>query len=568
MIFSIALFLHNSSIVHFHHWPAQSHCSCTVAMTLSQSLKARPLTTTPHPMRIKSLFLSSATALLFAVTSAQQADDHSQPTVNFFGLVKSVQVDLLSAADLQKSASSVQRFQARLESPGALSLAAHFDELAGIREGQLTVRGEDGETVIVPIPEEMPEDTGLVTPYVAGSVIFIELRLPAEQAQAAKALIDHLVHDQKGIFKREPVQKSASAASAALVAFPTYNIANQCTNDAICSQADGYGNQRRSVAQYFFRYNENVYASCSGVMLNTAQQTGTQYLLSAEQCIQFSRPRWLREATVLFNYQRRRCNDESESQPYYGDQVRGLSVITASSQTDMVLFTVNERIPDSFNVYLAGWDARRRMFNNVIAFNYPLADVKKVVRMRGCLGPLVAYGPATYGSRIINYDQPYFYQMIPTSGRSWAGSTGGPLFSDWGLVIGQLSQIVSRSSSNQCATREFYGAFAASYFNLGTQSLINFLNPDNFPDLSINGIYLNDARNSGLLKSTRGGALAINGGSDDSSSSSSSSSSEEDSADKKKDRKDKKKDKKKKKKKGKKGGRWVCDGDTCRFVKD
>ena len=67
-----------------------------------------------------------------------------------------------------------------------------------------------------------------------------------------------------------------------------------------------------------------------------------------------------------------------------------LEIITAAQETDMVLFNVVERIPDTFAVFLAGWDARRRMYEDVVAFTYPLADVKKVVRAAGCLGPMVA----------------------------------------------------------------------------------------------------------------------------------------------------------------------------------
>ena len=484
----------------------------------------------------------NAKLLLFALAASIQAasnfvaseedliaaSSQEQGTAHFFGSVRETAVNLFAAENQMKSLDNgAVVYAIKLESEGARGLAVHFESLENIREGQLFVTATDtGDLQAVHIPFELElvgSGSGLLTQYVPGSSLLLEWIGSREQADKASAHIDHLVHDNVGV---TALQKSTTQAT---VVFPTYNTANQCTNDAVCSQGAGYEEQRRSVAQYFFRYNANVYATCSGVMVNTASQNGAQYLLSAEQCIQFSRPRWLREATILFNYQRKRCNDANERQPYYGDQVVGLEIITAAQETDMVLFNVVERIPDAFGVYLAGWDARRRVWEDVVAFNYPLADVKKVVKMSACLGAMVAYGPATYGSRVVNYNLPYFYQMIPTSGRSWAGSTGGPLFNSFGLLIGQLSQIVPRGTSNVCKTREFYGAFAASYFNVGQRSLINFLNSDNFPDNYQNGIFLADARNSGLLKST-GGALAINGGGKSSTSS----------------------------------GSWECDGDVCR----
>lgn len=456
----------------------------------------------------------------FAISSTESElldlSTSSPGTAHPFGLVKLRSVDVLSPENriILKSSSVLNynneiaekvTYQVELYSEGARGLAVHFDNLENIIPGQLQLHLKSGSSQSVYIPSNFDNSSnGLLSQYVPGDSVILEWTGTEAEASKAHAHIDHLVHDSVGV---SALQKSTLQSN---VVFPTYNIANQCTNDAICSQSDAYTDQRRSVAQYFFRYNLNVYATCSGVMLNSVPQKGAQYLLSAEQCIQFSRPSWLRESTVLFSYQRKRCNDYSERQPYYGDQVIGLEILTAAKNTDMVLFKVIERIPDEFNVYLAGWDARRRIYDNVLAFNYPLADVKKVVQMKGCLGPLVPFGQATYGSKVVNYDLPYFYQMIPTSGRSWAGSTGGPLFNTYGLVIGQLSQIVQKSSSNVCSTREFYGGFAPSYYNVGARSLKNFLNPDNFPENSLNGIYLADTRNNGLLK--RGGALAINGG--------------------------------------------------------
>lgn len=510
-----------------------------------------------------AVYTNAASEYALSEADLLETSSSSPGTPHSFGIVREQSIDLFDAVNRQQGSEESVTYAVKLASEGARGLALHFDSFRNIQEGQLFLTAQStGIRQAVHIPAEFDNSqSGLLSQYVPGDVALLEWIGSPTQASQAVAHIDHLVHDAVGV---SVLQKSTNQAT---VVFPTYNIANECTNDAVCSQGAGYTEQRRSVAQYFFRYNANVYATCSGVMLNTASQNGAQYLLSAEQCIQFSRARWLREATVLFNYQRKRCNDAAERQPYYGDQVVGLEIITAAQETDMVLFNVVERIPDAFAVYLAGWDARRRIWEDVVAFNYPLADVKKVVRMNACLGPMVAYGPATYGSRVVNYDLPYFYEMVPTSGRSWAGSTGGPLFNSMGMVIGQLSQIIPRCSpANTCKTREFYGGFAPSYYNVGRRSLINFLNPDNFPENSLNGIFLADARNNGLLKSM-GGALAFDG---KSSSSSSSSSSYECDGDvcKRKDKKKSKKKSKKNKTKGKKhsgssSDEWICNGDTC-----
>ena len=158
-------------------------------------------------------------------------------------------------------------YRVQLYSEGARGLAVHFDALENVQDGQLFLSFVDSaDRQAVRIPQDFDhEKSGMLTQYVPGRPSF-EWVGSEEQAALAKAHIDHLVHDAVGV---TALLKSATQAT---VVFPTYNIANECTNDALCSQGAGYRSTsfRRAI---LFRYNANVYATCSGVMMNSSPKT-------------------------------------------------------------------------------------------------------------------------------------------------------------------------------------------------------------------------------------------------------------------------------------------------------
>ena len=146
-------------------------------------------------------------------------------------------------------------------------------------------------------------------------------------------------------------------------------------------------------------------------------------------------------------------------------------MLTRASTIDFALFEVIEKIPQSYNAYLSGWDANLPNLSVSDLFggiHHPSGDVKKISLYSGKL-QLSSWseGPSK------NY-----HLVIPkwSRGVTEPGSSGSPLFNSKGYLIGQL-----HGGSSSCGNLEgsdFYGGFAFSYGENGSgKSLKPILDP-------------------------------------------------------------------------------------------
>ena len=113
---------------------------------------------------------------------------------------------------------------------------------------------------------------------------------------------------------------------------------------------------------------------CSGAMVNNARGDGRQFFLTAYHCVAYTDTSY---HMVGFNYQAASCNGSSSENRFQTAQ--GLSPVARNRDSDFALFEVQERIPDTYNVFLAGWSsARRPPSDRVVGIHHPSADVKKI----------------------------------------------------------------------------------------------------------------------------------------------------------------------------------------------
>lgn len=212
---------------------------------------------------------------------------------------------------------------------------------------------------------------------------------------------------------------------------------------------------------------------CSGVMINNAKGDGRQLLLTANHCVFTD----LSNSIAGFNYERLGCGGTSAvRQP---QTVHGMKLLARWSDGDFALFEVQERIPKEYNAFLAGWDASTAPASNVAGIHHPSGDVKKISRFSGQL----KLGSWSEGP------QRAFHWIVPawSSGVTEPGSSGSPLFTFNGLVIGQLHGGASACDNLQGA--DLYGGLAFNFVGDGTKngSLKPYLDPIGSGVKALNG---------------------------------------------------------------------------------
>jgi len=184
---------------------------------------------------------------------------------------------------------------------------------------------------------------------------------------------------------------------------------------------------------------------CTGVMLNNVKNDNRQLLLTANHCV-FSD---LSNAIAGFNYQRSGCGSGQITAP---QTAHGMKLLAQWDKSDFALFEVQERIPPSYNVYLSGWDARNVAASNVAGIHHPSGDVKKISLFSGQLKRASwSESPSQYHWMISSWSK----------GVTEPGSSGSPLFSSLGQVVGQLHG--GASACNNLSGSDLYGGVAFSF---------------------------------------------------------------------------------------------------------
>lgn len=192
---------------------------------------------------------------------------------------------------------------------------------------------------------------------------------------------------------------------------------------------------------------------CTGSMINNSKGDGRQLMITANHCVFTD----LSNSIAGFNYEKLACQSASTiSNP---QTAHGMRLLARGSDSDFALFEVLEKIPSSYNVYMAGWDANipnLTLSDSYAGIHHPSGDVKKISLYTGKLqlstwseGPGKAY-----------------HLTIPkwARGVTEPGSSGSPLFNSKGSFIGQLHG--GASSCGNLSGSDLYGGFAFSFNTL------------------------------------------------------------------------------------------------------
>lgn len=217
---------------------------------------------------------------------------------------------------------------------------------------------------------------------------------------------------------------------------------------------------------------------CTGAMINNALGDGRQLLLTANHCVFTD----LSNSIAGFNYERLGCSSSFDiSNP---QTAHGMKLLSRGSSSDFALFEVVEKIPQSYNVYLSGWDANVPNINLSDTFagiHHPSGDVKKISLYTGKI-QLSSWSEGP--------DKKYHIAIPKWSrGVTEPGSSGSPLFNSKGSLIGQLHG--GASSCGNLAGSDLYGGFSFSFKENGLEKILDPANLVKNLVLSGRNLYLN-----------------------------------------------------------------------------
>ncbi|MDR2621545.1 MAG: trypsin-like peptidase domain-containing protein [Dysgonamonadaceae bacterium] len=324
-------------------------------------------------------------------------------------------------------------WQIHIRSKGAYSINILLTDFELPQGGKLFVYNEDHSHVIGSFDyrNNSPEKILPIQP-VAGESITIEYSEPADVPFEGNFTVSEVSHDYRDFLRREPGNDGGSIFS--------------CMPDALCSGIDE--NLIRSTVLLVI----DGSVACSGVLVNNTENDGTPYILTAVHCLNNELEDGIYKDTdyyithsgtivTFFNYNR----------PVCGSRLKGTEELTMAEtypraileKRDVALLELREKPPVYYNAYYAGWNMEENgntgMYTNL---HHPSAAIKK-------------YGKAEANLSAVSFQAPKVFEYeshweVPgwTTGSTYGGSSGSPLFDKNGLVVGTLSGGVSNCNNS------------------------------------------------------------------------------------------------------------------------
>ena len=354
----------------------------------------------------------------------------------------------------------------RVQSKDALTLNFGFSEYHMPEGGHMLVypaglRSNASQDLIRTFTSADNKGHGrLWTPVVPGDHAVIEVAVPKARAGELRLRLTSVNHDYVGFDRlaRGLVQPQG--------------ISGSCNIDVACPEGDGWRDQIRSVGAYS-RFGTFY---CSGSLVNNTANDQRMYFLTAHHC-SMGTPDAAASIVVYWNYQNSYCRTPGSAESgQNGDgslaqNQTGATPVATWSGSDFTLLELDTPANEEFNLYWSGWDRRDVTFPGATGIHHPRVAEKRITHSSN---PLRIEG--YLGASGTNHLYVYWNQPGTTEG----GSSGSPLYSPDGRVIGQLhGGYASCSTSGPEQHVDWYGRVYTSWSGGGSDGtrLSNWLDP-------------------------------------------------------------------------------------------
>lgn len=305
-------------------------------------------------------------------------------------------------------------------SKDAYSLNLGFTQFQLPKGGEMKIYTPNMDSLIGKFtPADNEDHQQLWTPVFEGDAVILEITVPAGLETALQLELSHINHDFLGFSNL---------------------LSGDCHLDVVCAEKDGwsiiepYRQAIRSTAVYGF----DGTTFCTGVLVNNSRQDCSPYLLTAFHCNVDSQN--AASVVVYWNYQNDTCRQPGT--PASGKKGKGkltsfntgAKFLAGKSSSDFTLLLLDDPLPDTADLYFAGWDASASLKGDTFAcVHHPQGEEKRISFDFDSLTLGFWDTLLTDGS-----DGNHLFVGGWELGATEIGSSGGPLFNDQQRLIGLL----------------------------------------------------------------------------------------------------------------------------------
>ncbi len=393
------------------------------------------------------------------------------------GVVKPVAVsfDLASPSHgaMARTADGGFVWTAAVHSDFAAGLRVHFEDVVLPEGYELWVYSMNGG-VRGPYTGRGPLDSGEFWSHtVAGPDAFIQLRSTGSA-----------ISEQSVTFKVTEIAHEGRDAN--LKTFCSYNA--DCIENGDCYSGAAIDGAKGAVALMRYIDKRRTYI-CSGGLVNSTENPGTPYFLTANHCIDDNTAAATLEAWFQFTHP---CGDDDCPTQWAWDNPNtlGATVVATNATSDFTLLQLSQTPPGG-SVFL-GWSTDAVAYANgtdLYRISHP-SGAPQAYSHHKVWDPPVECTGWSRGEWIYHQDQ---------TGATEGGSSGSPVVNAAGQIVGQLSGGCGYDVYNTCNNIEnstVDGAFAAYYDQvapyLGTGGPCTDEDGDGYDDAACGGTDCDD----------------------------------------------------------------------------
>lgn len=390
-----------------------------------------------------------------------------------YRFAEAIQVDVNPSKNgVWKRDGDRQVWNLEIVSAGATSLNLGFKRYSMPEGGELVISQPGEESPYRAFTAADNEEHGeLWTPIIRGESIALSLSVPEDKRHLLELQLASVNHG----FRPWKMMGDGKVLGS--------SISQLCNIDAVCRSGDPFVNdtlgpildlfrpQVRSVAAYTVDGQD----TCSGALINNTANDKRGFFLTAEHCSVTSGN--AASAVFYFNYQNSFCRTRG-SVENTGTGDGGISQFSsgsffraANAASDFCLLELDDPIPDSYDVFFAGWDRTGSVPTSAIGIHHPAVAEK---RFSLDVDSLVNLG---------NFWEVSDWDYGTTEG----GSSGSPLFDASGRIVGQLYGGNAACGNN---LEDEYGKISSSWTGGGSSSsrLSDWLDPGNTGVTTLDGL--------------------------------------------------------------------------------
>ncbi|MCD9095933.1 pre-peptidase C-terminal domain-containing protein [Luteimonas fraxinea] len=361
-----------------------------------------------------------------------------------------------NAGDWDEIAGGNLVWRLRVESKDALSLNFGFSEFHLPEGARLLVYPEglaknaNPEAIQTFTAADNKASGSLWTPIVPGDNAIIEVVVPKARMGELKLRLSSINHDYVGFGRL--------AREGALA--ETKGVSGSCNVDTVCPDGDDFRDEIPSVGAYS-RFGTFY---CSGSLVNNTANDQKMYFLTANHCGMGTADA-AASIVVYWNYQNSTCRTPGSAESgANGDgslaqNQTGAVVRATSAASDFTLLEFDDAADPAFNLSWSGWDRRDLAPAGATGIHHPRVAEKRIthsdnpLRVEGYLG---ASGNT------------HLWVQWNQRGTTEGGSSGSPIYSPEGRVIGQLHGGYASCTTTGADHVDWYGRLFTSWTGGGT----------------------------------------------------------------------------------------------------